>query len=1237
MSRLASHFMLRARRFSILMAAFAMLASTILLPLIEPVNNEDFEQTNLSATTQSSHAVKTSVSEWAISAGYAAGGTTPAGLVIPSDITSDSSGDVLVSGLLFYEAVFGQTRNNGQDQVGFVAKTSASGQWQWLEALTTHSGGGLSSVTTVITAGNDIYACGWYYGNMTFGSDQRSSSQDSQDIFIVKMNNNGAIQWSAVAGGPEDDESCNDLVVDSSGNIYAIGEFNASSTATFGSTSLTGSGATDIWVAKLTSNGMWSWASSAGGSANDYGASLAWTGTDLIGAGTFVGTSDFGSNQMQAIGQGDLWVAHISSSGGWSNANQAGATGGIVQAFALVEENGIAYLAGDLVGNANFGTIQASSSNNGQDKTVVVAALSATNQWSWATTATGYTTGRSLDLDNGRLLVSGSFASVIGNQLQQSGVSTFGSTTLSGTYWDAYAAVMDTGGNWLSADGSQGSLYDEGTGAVWRSNGTIAFLGQFCGGGLTSGNSCSTTLGTKQVTATGDYFSENYGTHSGLFVWSMKADSDGDGKPDLTDNCPNIHNPSQSNLDGDASGDICDEDIDDDGIPNAEDNCDGPAVNWDPTDLALDRDQDGCRDSDEDMDDDADGILDASDLCDDIGDKMNWISNDFNDHDQDGCHDNDEDIDDDNDGIEDSAGDMCPRGWWNWTSDSMTDHDSDGCADDGEDDDDDDDTLNDFTTTGLILDHCPLGDLGWVSNQTTDKDGDGCRDAGEDTDDDFDGIPDIDDGCNEGAVGWNSSNATDLDGDGCRDADEDGDDDGDGILDADDRCPMGVAGWTSSPSTDLDGDGCSDLVEDDDDDGDGVLDLNDNCPRGETGWGASIDLDADGDGCRDSTEDDDDDGDGVLDVDDACAATPLDEPISMNGCGLYTQQDGDMDGVYDVDDDCLRTPNNETRTGEKYSEWGVGVDQFGCWSGELDSDEDGMKNYNDFCQNTPAGGIPDSLGCLPGEYDDDGDGVIGDRTGDDQCTYTSDATIRDMYGAFGAVDNVGCWAGDFDPDEDTVDSYLDRCPGTEASKYVDKDNESTMGCAKNQLDDDADGVMNDIDQCMATPAEIEVQTEGEFAGCSLDERLEAGDFAAMTEAYGVAVGGAGLVVLFLITMLIVMVARRGKSETMAVPIQPMGAVPTTLDPYVQEMMSQGYTQEVAQAAAVHYNDHAHGIQAAAGPPPVGAVASISYAQDYTQLPPNGDYQTDAYGTTIYHATDGSQWRMNADQSFDRLN
>lgn len=103
-----------------------------------------------------------------------------------------------------------------------------------------------------------------------------------------------------------------------------------------------------------------------------------------------------------------------------------------------------------------------------------------------------------------------------------------------------------------------------------------------------------------------DYF---FSFVNGHLATSAPTDSDGDGVPDASDNCPNATNPGQGDLDGDGIGDACDGDRDGDGIANATDNCPNTS-NADQADLDGDGIGNVC-----DADRDGDGIANAGDNC----------------------------------------------------------------------------------------------------------------------------------------------------------------------------------------------------------------------------------------------------------------------------------------------------------------------------------------------------------------------------------------------------------------------------------------------------------------------------------------------------------------------------------------------------------------------------------------------------------------------------------------------
>ena len=330
--------------------------------------------------------------------------------------------------------------------------------------------------------------------------------------------------------------------------------------------------------------------------------------------------------------------------------------------------------------------------------------------------------------------------------------------------------------------------------------------------------------------------------------------------------------------------------------------------------------------------------------------------------------------DHDSDGFVDGS-DNCPRVANPNQQDTDGDLYGDAC-----DDDDDGDAIGDD------WDDCTPGETGWSSAPNTDHDSDGCRDATEDFDDDEDGIFDQNDECPEGPVGWTSTIANDENQDGCEDVDTDGDGfvdqldkcpqinddqadldgdgigdacetdtDGDGISDDVDNCVRDSFTWESEHDIDHDQDGCRDADMDADDDGDNVLDLSDDCSTGEINWNSSFDHD--GDGCHDDREDDDDDSDGISDALDICprgyvGASGSGMDVDQDGCIDSTEDtDDDNDGVLDTSDDCM------------YTTPGMEVDANGCSGIQLDDDDDGIHNLIDLCPASPLGERVTSTGC----------------------------------------------------------------------------------------------------------------------------------------------------------------------------------------------------------------------------------------------------------------------------------
>ncbi len=996
-----------------------------------------------------------------------------------SDVINTSNSGVIIAGSYRGDVIFdgGPTPTVRDERTAFVAQLDQWGGWSWFK----HSGQPNDSVgsahveeATIGPAG--VWICGWISDTITFGEHSVTTGGLYTDGFAALYNITEST-WDIVSSwGGQYDDHANGCTATDEGAIFVVGSFR--DTAYFGANQFQSEGSSDMYVLKLDDMGEFSWVQAWGGSYADNVTAI--TIDDSENA-YIVGyyrdnVLDWPSDHILTAGRPyNGFVSKVNPFGTfqWSRDLAGGVNYQSVFSTSVTFGNGDIYVGGYFDGSIDFrngNSVSLSILANTSAENGYVASIDLAGNWIWATRSSGAADSGQIVQDLsvgplGTIAVSGYFFDT--NEFWTN--ATFGPfllTQAAGT--GGFVSGLDPYGNWIWADSFGGEMDDVAYAVAWQGLGRILTAGRHC---VDLDFGCGSSFG-----------GINKSTYSYIegagFIWDFQVDTDLDGIADVDDNCPTVNNTAQADMDSDNLGDLCDDDADSDTLDDYWDDCIGPSINWDQSIWTLDRDGDGCRDSDEDNDDDGDGIPDVSDSCDDYTTRHNWSSGFANDYDGDGCHDSDEDLDDDSDSVLDTD-DLCPRQPYNrtWTSSNSNDHDGDGCDNIDDDDDDDNDGVNDFDSNGGILDQCSRGTLDWISDSMNDQDGDGCLDSGEDEDDDDDGVLDFVDDCPYGALNWNSQPETDKDGDGCR-TDEDPDDDNDGLLDGDDSCPNGHVGWTSTSSTDIDGDGCRDASDEDiDDDGDKVPDVGDSCPNGKTGWESDATNDADGDGCHDEEEDPDDDNDGFNDGSDDCPGTPSGVTVYEGGCSAE-QGDDDSDGIQNYLDDCPDVAAVE----------GFDPNYDGCTD---DIDQDGKTDDVDQCASTPLGEEIDDYGCgLDTQQDLDGDGVL-DINEPEICLGTSNQTIRDANlgpesEPFTFDSQFGCWSGDEDDDDDEIVNWIDICPDSIFENIIEIDD---FGCDLDQQDEDGDGVPNADDGCFGTrPGAVVVED-----GCSRQQLSPSSD------------------------------------------------------------------------------------------------------------------------------------------------
>lgn len=390
------------------------------------------------------------------------------------DIALDSAGNSYTTGYFTGTATFGafsETTAGATDV--FVVKTNALGAIEWLAKA---GGTGVDrGLAIAANANGDCYITGFFSGTADFDG-QSITSLGSQDVFIAKYNSAGVLQWVKRVGGAFADQG-NDIALDAANNVIVTGEFR--DVADFGLDSLTSLGnASDVFITKLNDAGAFQWTQKGSGANADRGLNV-----DTDGSGNIYATGQF--SQTIAFDQ-----VHTNSMFNVTYLIKFDAAG-IEQWFRIIgggsfneckglatTSSGDCYITGNFDGNLTFFGPGSSTVSSTYTNKFFVGAYNAQgkHRWSLAHGSESDLAIEGIGVDAlGKPSVIGSFGCTLDEYASIYGSGTFNSVG----YSDVFVSSFDTAGTWQYSRNTGGHQNDFGYGLAVSDSGMLYAAGSF--------------------------------------------------------------------------------------------------------------------------------------------------------------------------------------------------------------------------------------------------------------------------------------------------------------------------------------------------------------------------------------------------------------------------------------------------------------------------------------------------------------------------------------------------------------------------------------------------------------------------------------------------------------------------------------------------------------------------------------------------------------------------------------
>ncbi len=316
-------------------------------------------------------------------------------------------------------AIAGYTNSFGQGgQDVYVVKLDGSGNVQWTKTI---GGANNDYGQSIIQTTDGGFAIAGYTASFGAGS---------YDVYVVKLDANGNLQWTRTIGGANYDAG--QAIIQTTDGGYAI----------VGRTQSFGADGADVYVVKLDANGNLQWTKAIGGASNDLGYSIIQTNDGGYAIAGY--TNSFGA------GFYDVYVVKLNAQGNLQWTKTIGGSSIRDLGFSIIQTNDGGYIITGYT--TSFGA-------GGYDVYVIKLDASGTLQW---TKAIG-----GVNDDGGNSII----------QTNDGGYVIAGYTNSFGAGGDVYVIKLDASGTlqWTKTIG--GANNDRGNSIIQTNDGGYAIAG----------------------------------------------------------------------------------------------------------------------------------------------------------------------------------------------------------------------------------------------------------------------------------------------------------------------------------------------------------------------------------------------------------------------------------------------------------------------------------------------------------------------------------------------------------------------------------------------------------------------------------------------------------------------------------------------------------------------------------------------------------------------------------------